>query len=106
MELTKTFIARVSTIDAADIIGKKDVSGRTAVISLNFKNRDNAEIAAALDRDYGIMTRCGLHCAPNAHKTLGTYPHGTVRFSFGHFNKQDDIDYIVQSIKEILNRGG
>jgi len=50
------------------------------------------------------MTRCGLHCAPLAHKTLGTYPQGTVRFSFGHFNTLDEVDYIVQSIQEMLKK--
>jgi selenocysteine lyase/cysteine desulfurase len=51
------------------------------------------------------MARCGLHGAPNAHKTLGTYPHGTVRFSFGHFNTAGEVEYIAASMKEILKQG-
>lgn len=102
--LTEKFVSEISLIDDVSIIGKKDMIDRIAVISLDFKNKDNAEIAAALDSDYGIMTRCGLHCAPNAHKTLQTYPHGTVRFSFGHFNTADDIEYIIQSVKDVLRR--
>ncbi len=50
------------------------------------------------------MTRCGLHCAPLAHQALGTYPHGTVRFAFGYWTKEEDIIYAVESIREILNR--
>ena len=105
MKLTEKFISDISKLDGVSIIGKKDLIDRIAVISLYFKNRDNAEIADALDRNYKIMTRCGLHCAPIAHKTLGTYPQGTVRFSFGYFNTLDDIEYIVDAIKEILKRG-
>ncbi|MCL2147589.1 MAG: aminotransferase class V-fold PLP-dependent enzyme [Synergistaceae bacterium] len=102
LKLTERFISGIREIGDVDIVGKKDMNDRIAVISLDFVDRDNARIAAALDGDYGIMTRCGLHCAPVAHKTLNTYPRGTVRFSFGHFNTTDDIDYIIESIKEIL----
>lgn len=105
IKLTEKFIAEIGKIGGVDVIGKNGTADRTAVISLDFKNRDNAEIAAVLDSDYGIMTRCGLHCAPNAHKTLGTYPHGTVRFSFGHFNTADDIEYIAEAIKGVLKTG-
>ena len=105
MALTSAFISEVCAIDGVSIIGKKDITDRVAVVSLNFEENDNAAIATALDNNYGIMTRCGLHCAPIAHKTLNTYPHGTVRFSFGHFNTIDDITYIVRSIKEILKSG-
>lgn len=102
MELTKKFLTEINKITDVRIIGKNSLQDRIAVISLDFINKDNAEIALALDRDYGIMTRCGLHCSPTAHKTLQTYPQGTVRFSFGHFNTPEDIDYIVAAVKDIL----
>jgi cysteine desulfurase family protein len=102
MLLTSVFISEICCISGVKLIGKEDIAGRVAVISLDFMKKDNATISAALDNDFGIMTRCGLHCAPVAHKTLNTYPYGTVRFSFGHFNTIDDVEYIVQSIKEIL----
>jgi len=105
MKLTEQFISEINSINDVDIIGKKDITDRTAVVSLDFKGRDNAEIAAALDSDYGIMTRCGLHCAPNAHKTTGTFPRGTVRFSFGHFNTPDEVEYIVYAIAKITGGG-
>jgi cysteine desulfurase family protein len=100
--LTSTFISEVQNIDGVNIIGKKDTVDRVAVVSLDFPENDNAIVASLLDEKYGIMTRCGLHCAPIAHKTLGTYPHGTVRFSFGYFNTMDEIGYIVQSLKEFM----
>jgi len=101
-ELTALFISQVQGINGVKVTGKKDTAGRVAVVSLDFPENDNSQIASALDESYGIMTRCGLQCAPYAHKTLGTYPHGTVRFSFGYFNTPDEIACIAQAIDEIL----
>ena len=55
-----------------------------------------------LDADYGIMTRVGLHCAPSAHKSIGTFPTGTIRFSFGNFNTEEEIDAAIRALNEIL----
>lgn len=101
-DLTQMFINEISNIDAIDIIGLKGISERTSVVSLDFKTMDNSEAAFLLDRDFGISTRVGLHCAPNAHKTLGTFPRGTVRFSFGHFNTPNEVKYTVESINKII----
>ena len=105
MRLALDFMSKLGGVDGAAIIGKQDADGRTAVVSVDFPGRDNARIAHLLESDYGIITRCGLHCAPIAHKTLGTYPGGTVRFSFGHLNEADEVDYIARSISEILKSG-
>ena len=102
MKLAEKFLSEISKLSDVRILGKSDLKDRIAVISLDFMGRDNAEIVSILDRAYGIMTRCGLHCAPSAHKTLQTYPEGTVRFSFGHFNTFDDIDYAVTAVREII----
>ena len=100
--LASVFVSKISEISKVRLIGSKDVTCKAGVVSLDFPDKDNATISAILDENYGIMTRCGLHCAPMAHKTLGTFPHGTVRFSFGYFNTIDEVEYIVQSIQEIL----
>lgn len=78
---------------------------RTAVISVDFPGRDNAMVAYSLDKDYGIKTRCGLHCAPSAHRTLGTFPRGTVRFSLGYFNTEQEVVYALDAIKSLLKTG-
>lgn len=103
--LTSTFLSKVRGLGGVRIVGKDHCEGRVSVVSLDFAHLDNAAVSATLDRQYGILTRCGLHCAPCAHKTLGTYPQGTVRFSFGHFNTMDEIEYIARSIQEILKGG-
>lgn len=103
LELTQIFLKEVSKIPQLEIIGLKTIENRTAVISLNFPNQDNGEIAYLLSKDYGISTRCGLHCAPSAHKSLGTFPDGTVRFSFSSFNTIEQVNYTVNAIKTIIN---
>ena len=57
-------------------------------------------IAFQLEQEYGIMTRVGLHCAPLAHKSLGTFPEGTVRFSIGPFNTEEEIDTAIEAIRK------
>lgn len=102
MELAGEFIKGLKKIDGVEIVGKQGTSGRTAVLSLDFPGRDNADISFRLFDEYGIATRCGMHCAPSAHKTLGTFPRGTVRFSFSHFNTMEEVAYTVDSIKRII----
>ena len=67
---------------------------------MDFLNGDNGMIAFQLEQEYGIMTRVGLHCAPLAHKSLGTFPEGTVRFSIGPFNTEEEIDTAIEAIRK------
>ncbi len=84
------------------IAGLKTASGdRTAVVSVQTLTVDPAEAAYQLDENYGIMTRVGLHCAPAAHKTLGTFPAGTIRFSFGWASTGEDADAALAAMEEI-----
>jgi len=86
------------TISGVRLLGPETLHDRVAVFSLDFPGQDNAAVGDRLEREFGILTRCGLHCAPHAHKTLGTYPGGTVRFSFGWYNTADDVDAALQAI--------
>jgi selenocysteine lyase/cysteine desulfurase len=104
MKLTQKFLERMVNIKNVDIVGISGIENRTSVVSLDFKSLDNSEAAFLLDREYGIMTRVGLHCAPSAHKTLGTFPTGTVRFSFGYFNTLEDVDYTIECISKIVKK--
>ena len=98
--LTRRFIDGLEGLPLR-LAGTKDIGRRVGVISIDFTGRDNAEVAYELEKR-GIMTRCGLHCAPSAHKTLGTFPQGTVRFSIGYANAECDVDAAISAIKEIL----
>lgn len=106
MKLCKAFIEKIDALSNKNIrvVGTRDMNKRGPVVSLDFVGGDNAEVSFRLDSEYGISTRCGMHCAPNAHKTLQTYPQGTVRFAFGFQNTMEDVDCAVQAIKEIFQK--
>ena len=72
------------------------------MVSVDFLGKDNAACAYRLERDFGIQTRCGLHCAPLAHRALGTFPRGAVRFSVGAFTTFADIDYAAGAVEAML----
>ena len=84
------------------VLGADDPQNRVGVVSVDFPGRDNGEMAFRLEREYGIQTRCGLHCAPLAHKTLGTFPQGAVRFSVGPFNTFAELDYTEGALEALL----
>lgn len=102
--LVHKFIKEIKNIDKVKLIGKDTIIDRSPLVSLDFYDDDNGEISHILSKEFGIMTRCGLHCAPSAHKTLGTFPNGTVRFSFSSFNTLEDVAYTIDSINKILKR--
>ena len=104
--LTQYFIDGILNLDPEEkflrIIGKKNIENRCAVVSVQTLHMDMAQAAFELDSTYGIMTRVGLHCAPNAHKTLGTYPEGTLRFSFGPENTKQELDIALDALSALL----
>ena len=102
LALTKTFLEGLRSITGVNIIGKQDIQDRTAVVSITIDGMDPASIAYELESTYHIMTRVGLHCAPRAHQTLGTYPEGTVRFSFGYANTLEEVDIALSALHTIL----
>ena len=99
--LTQRLLDGLSALDTVEIFGPRDTEKQTAVVSFRVAGRDPGEIGDILDREYGIVTRVGLHCAPLAHQTIGTYPEGTVRVSPGYFTKDSEIDYFLDCLKKI-----
>ena len=87
-------------IDGIKLYGNTDFSKYTTCISFNYKNFDPAEVSYFLECN-GIKTRSGLHCAPLAHKSIGSYPGGTIRFSLGYFNTEEEIDYTLSILNNI-----
>lgn len=100
-ELTKHFIEGISKIDKIKAYGPLNEKEQGAVVSINIGDEDSSEISYILDEKYDIQVRPGLHCAPLAHKTIGTFEQGVVRFSFGPFNTHEEIDYALKAIFEI-----
>ena len=89
------------TIDGIIIFGKETTKDRVSVVSIQTDWMDEGELAFVLDEQYGIMTRVGMHCAPNAHKTLGSFPRGTLRFSIGYQTTKEEIEMVIEALKKI-----
>lgn len=102
MALTRRLLEGLKGLPAITIYGPQDAELQTGTIAVNFAEIDNAELCFVLDRQFGIMTRPGLHCAPLAHQSMGTFPEGALRFSIGHYTTAEEIDYAIASLQEIL----
>jgi selenocysteine lyase/cysteine desulfurase len=83
------------------VYGPLDGEKRVPLVSFNLASLGPAEVAFILDDVYDILVRAGLHCAPQAHRTLGTFPAGTVRASLGYFNTPEDVEALVKALREI-----
>ena len=102
--LTSLLNEELSKLDKIKLYGPARVENRLPLLSVNIEGFDPGALSHILDRDYGIMTRPGLHCAPMAHKTIGSFPHGTCRFSIGAFNTEEDILKTINAMKDILHK--
>ena len=102
MACTARLLEGFSQMEGLRVVGWNSLEGRTAVVSVDFLHMDNADAAFLLEDRYGIMTRCGLHCAPTAHKTVGTFPQGTVRFAPGRTTSMEEIACALEAVSAIL----
>lgn len=93
---------KLAELQGVNLYGPAAGDESSCIISATINNTDSGEIGYILESSYGILCRTGLHCAPLAHKALGTFPEGTIRFSPGIFTSKEDIDYLVKSMREIL----
>ncbi|HOF77174.1 MAG TPA: aminotransferase class V-fold PLP-dependent enzyme [Smithellaceae bacterium] len=100
-QLTGLFLQGIEAIKGVTVYGIKDEYRQIPVVSFNIQGMDPAKVSLELDEQFEIMSRPGLHCAPAAHKTLGTYPSGTVRFSFSCFNTEEQIIKAIEAIRQI-----
>jgi cysteine desulfurase family protein len=100
--LTRYLIEGLSAIEGVTLYGPPKAEQRTAVVSFNVRGQSPTEVGFLLDAAYGIMARAGLHCAPLAHKTIGSFARGgTVRLSLSYFNTRDEVNYVLDSIAQI-----
>jgi cysteine desulfurase/selenocysteine lyase len=100
-ELVEHFLSGVAKVPGVVVYGASDPNLRCGVVSFNVTGAVPSEIGLILDQSFGIMARTGLHCAPSAHRTLGTFPTGAVRFSFGWFNTLAEVDSAIEALTQI-----
>lgn len=105
--LTNRFLDQMYELrDRVTLYGEGDAAGRTAVVSFNIKDMTPSDAALHLEEEHGILCRPGLHCAPAAHRTLGSFPQGAVRFSFGFFTSEAEIDLAASAIRALARKQG
>jgi selenocysteine lyase/cysteine desulfurase len=97
----------LSQLSRIILYGPQDRQRGFGILSFNVEGLDCAEVAHILDTAYEIAVRPGLHCAPAAHRTLGTFPHGAVRASVGPYSSEDEIHNLIAALEDIvrLRRG-
>ncbi|MGV8082226.1 MAG: aminotransferase class V-fold PLP-dependent enzyme [Coriobacteriia bacterium] len=100
--LTRQLLEGLSAIPGITLFGPSDEHERTAVVSCTVAGRSASEIGLALDDDFAILCRVGLHCSPAAHKTLGTFPDGTIRLSLGPHTTAGDVSEIVSAMEKLV----
>ncbi|HDP70032.1 MAG TPA: aminotransferase class V-fold PLP-dependent enzyme [Actinobacteria bacterium] len=103
-ELIRKLINGLIEIDEVNLVGDISLDCRLPVISFNIEGLLPSEVGQILDEKYNIMVRVGLHCAPWAHQTMGTYPKGTVRASLSYLNTKDEVDCFLKAVGEISKR--
>jgi cysteine desulfurase family protein len=103
MRLVDRLWRRIDELPGYQVFGHRDLSQRVSTISFRTESLPAAEIGGILDQAFEVAVRPGLHCAPYIHRSLGTFPDGTVRVSPGRFNTEADIDLLAQALREIAS---
>ena len=103
--LTARLLDGLSRISGVTVYGAKDKADQAPIVSFTTDRSGPGDVGAILDQAFDIKVRAGLHCAPVAHRTMGTFPQGTIRISPGYFNTVEEIDFTIQSIGKIARMG-
>ena len=100
-DLMWRFYEGVKEIPGVKVYGDFSTKNRCAIVTLNIGDYDSSEVSDELLTEYGISTRSGGHCAPLMHEALGTVEQGAVRFSFSHYNTEEEVDTAIRAIREL-----
>ncbi len=103
LELTERLTCGLGAMPHVTLYGTADAAGRVGIASFNVEGLESSEAASLLDERYGICVRSGLHCAPLAHRALGTLERGTVRASISYLSTPDDVDYLLECVAALKN---
>jgi cysteine desulfurase/selenocysteine lyase len=102
--LIQRLIDRLAGLEGVTLYGTRDARRQATPVSFQITGMSPSDVGLRLDEDYGILCRIGLHCAPAAHRTIGTFPRGTVRFALGNFNTEEQIDAAVAAVAELARK--
>lgn len=103
-ELVSMVLKGLSGIDRVSVIGPRDASRRAALVSFNIRGVSPSEAGLRLDQEFGIMARCGTHCAPEAHRQAGTWPEGSIRVSPGYFTTEEEVETLIRAVRVLASK--
>ncbi|MBS3919514.1 MAG: aminotransferase class V-fold PLP-dependent enzyme [Deltaproteobacteria bacterium] len=103
-QLIEKLIEGFKDIPQITLYGPEETKDRIATLSFNIQNLSPSEVASLLEEEFGILCRPGLHCAPSAHKTIGTFPKGTVRFSLSTFTSDGEVKQSIEAVRHLLHQ--
>jgi cysteine desulfurase family protein len=103
-QLTENLLLGLRKIRGVTVYGPGTAEKQLATVSFNLQGKAPSEVGLRLDEDFGILCRVGLHCAPAAHRTLGTFPEGTVRFGLSYLNREEEVEEALQAVDRIARR--
>lgn len=104
LDILNYLTERLRELPNITLYGDEDIQKKVPIISFNLKKTTASRVAQILDKQHNISVRSGLHCAPYCHKSLNTYPMGTVRTSLGHNIKRNDIDRLIYALQELKGK--
>jgi cysteine desulfurase family protein len=102
MALAGRLIERLQAVPGLSVLGPGNPERRTAVVAITLDEYSPDQLAAVLDKVFGVATRAGLHCAPQAHRVAGTLEYGALRFSPGYFTTAEEVDYAVDALQDTI----
>jgi cysteine desulfurase/selenocysteine lyase len=100
--LTTRLLDGLQNVPGIRVYGPTDPWRRTGVVSFTVAGRQVSELGLRLDEEYGVLCRVGLHCAPATHRTIGTFPSGTVRMAPGFFSTREEVDLALEAVRKVV----
>lgn len=99
--LCAELLAALGEIEGVNLYGTRDSNKQTATVAFNIRGMESSTVGLRLDEEFDILCRVGLHCAPSAHRSLGSFPDGSVRFGLGAFNSSEDVRFAVDAVRQL-----
>ena len=99
--LCSELLAALVEIEGVELYGTRDASKQTATVAFNIRGMEASTVGLHLNKKFDILCRVGLHCAPSAHHSLGSFPEGSVRFGLGAFNNLEDVRFAVDAVRQL-----
>ncbi len=104
-QLTENLLQGLRAIPGVVVYGPGNAEMQASTISFNIQGMSPSDVGMKLDENFGILCRVGLHCSPSSHRTIGTFPEGTIRLSMSYLNTDDEVEQALRAVRQIVQQG-